>query len=227
MPFDEAAGFLITNATAYFALVVKGNVQEGETILIHAAAGGVGLAAVQIARALGAIVIGTCGSDAKCKVALQAGCHHVINYNTDKNWPATVKKLTKNKGVDVVYDPVGSDIFDLSLKCTAWSGRLLVIGFAGGRIPQVATNRLLLNNMSVIGVYFGSYVKHNPAKIVECMQALMEWYSQGKLKVIICGKYGLDEIPEALMVLGNRQSYGKVVILPQVSTVPRILSSKL
>jgi NADPH2:quinone reductase len=173
MSFDEAAGFLMTNGTSYVGLVCRGGLKAGETLLVHAAAGGVGLAAVQIARALGAkTIIGTVGSDDKIDVVKRAGAHHVINYAKNKDWANEVLRLTEKRGVDVVYDPVGGDIFTESIKCTAWLGRILIVGFAGGKIASVATNRLLLKQISVVGVYFGSYMQHWPQKLAECFQVL-------------------------------------------------------
>ena len=216
MSFDEASGFLMTNGTSYIGLVYRANLQAGETVLVHAAAGGVGIAAVQIAKARGAsLIIGTVGSDDKADAVRAAGAHHVINYSTNKAWAAEVLLLTGKKGVDVVYDPVGGDTFTESLKCTAWRGRVLIVGFAGGKIASVATNRILLKQISVVGVNLGSYMQHDPLKLQECFADLFRMHAAGTVRTIICARYALDETPRALESLKQRQTFGKVVIHPQ------------
>ncbi|KAK8931842.1 Quinone oxidoreductase-like protein 2 [Metarhizium anisopliae] len=153
--FTEAAGLFITAPTSYGALVVRANVKQGDYVLVHAAAGGVGLAAVQVAKAFGATVIATASTPRKLEVAKSFGADHVLDYK-DPEWPAKVKKLTpKGRGVDIVYDPVG--LVDKSTKCTAWNGRILIVGFAGGAIEKVAMNKVLLKNISLVGIHWGAY----------------------------------------------------------------------
>ena len=214
MSFDEAAGFLMTYATAYFTLKERANVKKGETVLVHAAAGGVGSATVQIAKALGANVIGTVGSKDKVKIAKSLGCDEVVVYN-NKTWPAQVLQLTKNKGVEIVCDSVGGDAFHGSLKCIAWGGRLCIVGFASGDIPKLSTNLVLLKNISLVGVFFGSYQKYDPSKIADCFAALFKLFAEKKVKPLIGGVFSFNQVVEALTCLENRTSVGKIIIHPQ------------
>ncbi|KAI9204814.1 NADPH2:quinone reductase [Polychytrium aggregatum] len=176
MSLRDAAGIFLTYPTSYAALVFRANLQPGEVCLVHAGAGGVGLAAIQIAKYLGATVIATAGSDDKLEICRSNGADHVINYKTNANWSQTVRDLTraipgrKHEGADVIYDPVG--LVNDSTKCVAWNGRILVIGFAGGNIESVPTNRLLLKGASVMGVYWGAYAVHQPHKMVEAWKMM-------------------------------------------------------
>jgi NADPH2:quinone reductase len=213
MSFAEAAAFPIVYPTSYAALVYRAGLRSGEHLLVHAAAGGVGIAAVQIGKALGARVIATAGGTDKLDVARRAGADVVIDYRTE-NWVERVKEVTGGRGADVIYDSVGGDIFDQSLKCIAWSGRLLVIGFAGGRIPEVKANRILLKNIAVVGLHWGAYALNEPERIAETFHALFGLYEQGKIKPVIFRTFRLEEVPMALEALGARQSYGKVVVTP-------------
>ncbi|KAI9761337.1 MAG: hypothetical protein M4579_001127, partial [Chaenotheca gracillima] len=215
--FFEAAGLFVTAPTSYAALVTRANVQKGEYVLIHAAAGGVGLAAVQIAKALGAIVIATAGTQHKLDVARSFGADHAINY-TDPKWPDEVKKLTpKGRGVDVVYDPVG--MIATSMKCIAWNGRLLVIGFAAGEIEKVAMNRVLLKNVSIVGLHWGMYATMQPPMVEEVWKGLFELMESGKYRGTVFTDeefVGLERVPAALKALGARETWGKVVVkVPQ------------
>ncbi len=184
---------------------------------MHAAAGGVGLAAVQIAKAFGATVIATAGTQHKQDVARSFGADHTVDYR-QKDWPEQVKKLTpKGKGVDIVYDPVG--LISQSLKCTAWNGRLLVIGFAAGEIEKMATNRVLLKNVAVMGLFWGAYTINEPEVIPKVWQGIFDLIKQGKYKGTAFTDrefVGLDSVPAALKALGARDSWGKVVVkVPQ------------
>jgi NADPH2:quinone reductase len=211
MSLTDAAGFSMTYPTSYAALVYRAQLRKGETLLVHAAAGGVGIAAVQIGKALGARVIGTVGSAEKVHVAKEAGCDEVINYK-EEDFVEKVKELTHGKGADVIYDPVGGEVFDKSTKVVSWGGRILVVGFAGGKIPTLQTNRVLLKNCSVVGVFWGSYEVHQPQKVDETLHALEEMYTQGHLKPVTCAVYPLAELSKGLKHIGSRQSYGKVII---------------
>ncbi|HXX49240.1 MAG TPA: NADPH:quinone oxidoreductase family protein, partial [Myxococcota bacterium] len=171
MSFPEGAAFPIVYPTSYAALVYRANLRAGETLLVHAAAGGVGVAAVQIGKALGARVIATAGGAEKLEVARKAGADTVIDYSRG-DWVEAVKQATHGRGADVIYDPVGGEIFDGSLRCIAWNGRLLVIGFASGVIPEVKVNRILLKNVSVVGLHWGAYAQHEPARIPEVFAGL-------------------------------------------------------
>jgi NADPH:quinone reductase len=213
MTFPEGAAFPVVYPTSHAALVLRAKLSPGETLLVHAAAGGVGIAAVQIGKALGARVIATAGGADKLEVARRAGADEVIDYSRG-DWVEAVKRVTNGKGADVIYDPVGGEIFDGSLKCIAWNGRLLVIGFASGVIPEVKANRILLKNISVVGLHWGAYAQHEPARVPEVFDDLARMYDQGKVKPLIFGTYGLDEVPQALEALGGRATYGKVIIAP-------------
>lgn len=215
MSFEEGATFPIVYPTSYAALVFRARMQPGETLLVHAAAGGVGLAAVQIGKALGARVIATAGGADKLEIVRQAGADALIDYQTD-DFVERVRALTDGRGADVIYDSVGGDVFDRSLKCIAWNGRLLVIGFAGGRIPEVKANRILLKNISVVGVHWGAYARNEPERVAETFTALFQMYAEGQVKPVIFARYPLERTGEALVALGSRRTYGKVVVLPGV-----------
>jgi len=189
----------------------------GDWVLVHAAAGGVGLAAVQIAKAFGATVVATAGTQHKLDVAKSFGADHLVDYR-QKDWPDMVKKLTpKGRGVDIVYDPVG--LIAQSMKCTAWNGRLLVIGFAAGDIEKMATNRILLKNVSVMGLHWGAYAINEPEMIEVVWKGLFDLMESGKFRgTCYTDKefVGLETIPEALKALGARDTWGKVVVkVPQ------------
>jgi len=213
MSFPEAAAFPVVYPTSYAALVQRANLRKGETLLVHAAAGGVGVAAVQIGKALGARVIATAGGADKLEVARRAGADIAIDYSTG-DWVEAVKQATGGRGADVIYDPVGGEIFEGSLKCIAWNGRLLVIGFASGTIPEVKTNRILLKNIAVVGLHWGAYATNEPERVPEVFAGLAKLYESGHVRPIIFATYSLDEVPKALEALGSRGSYGKVIITP-------------
>lgn len=212
--FAEGAGFGIVYQTSYIGLVYRAQLQAGETLLVHAAAGGVGLAAVEIGRALGARVLGTAGSAEKCSVACRHGAELCFEYSTP-DWVERVREATAGRGADVIYDPVGGDVFDLSLKCLAWCGRLLVVGFASGRIPTVQVNRILLKNISLVGIHWGAYRQHDPGKITEAMAALFNLYEHGKLRPEIYAVYPLREAAKALEQIASRKTVGKVILVPE------------
>jgi NADPH:quinone reductase len=213
MPFEEGAAFPIVYPTSYAALVLRAVLRAGEHLLVHAAAGGVGLAAVQIGKALGAHVIATASGAEKLDVARRASADECIDYR-EPDWPEQVKALTGGRGADVVYDSVGGDIFDGSLKCIAWNGRLLVIGFAGGRIPEVKANRILLKNIAVVGLHWGAYAMHEPERIAEVFGALFALYERGAIRPVVFRGFPLSEVGAALQALGSRGTFGKVVIVP-------------
>lgn len=215
--FFDAAGLFVTMPTSYGALVTRANIKKGDWVLIHAAAGGVGLAAVQIAKAFGATVIATAGTQHKLDVAKSFGADYGVDYR-DENWPQKVLELTpKKRGVDIVYDSVG--LIEKSTKCIAWNGRLLVIGFAGGNIEKVATNRILLKNISLVGIHWGAYARFEPEKIPEVWTALHELMESKKVRATNYtdkAYNGLESVPAALEALGGRETWGKVVVdLPE------------
>jgi NADPH2:quinone reductase len=213
MSFEEGAALPIIYPTSYAGLVFRGDLQAGETLLVHAAAGGVGIAAVQIGKALGARVIATAGGADKLEIARQNGADETIDYR-EEDFVARVKQLTGGKGADVIYDSVGGDVFDRSLKCIAWNGRLLVIGFASGRIPEVKANRILLKNIAVTGLHWGAHVTNDPERIEVTFRALFDLYEAGKIKPVIFKRYSLDDVPTALEALASRKTYGKLIIAP-------------
>ena len=213
MPWDEAAAFFVVYQTGYSALVRRAALQPGEWLLVHGAAGGVGVAAVQLGKALGARVIATAGTAAKLDVARRAGADVLIDYRTE-DWVDRVKAVTGGEGADVIYDPVGGDVFDGSTKCIAFEGRLLTIGFAGGRIPNLAINRVLLKNISIVGVHWGFYQRRGSPLVAEWMDALVKLYLDGRIRPVVYRAYPLREAAAALQALAARESYGKVVLVP-------------
>ncbi|MBI1818164.1 MAG: NADPH:quinone oxidoreductase family protein [Deltaproteobacteria bacterium] len=213
MTFEHGAAFGVVYQTSYFGLVYRANLQPGETLLVHAGAGGVGLAAVQIGRALGARVLATASSPAKLAVAKAHGAEEAYDYSTPE-WVERVKAATGSRGADVIYDPVGGDVFDLSTKCIAFGGRLLVIGFASGRIPSIQANRILLKNISIVGLHWGAYRQHDPARIPQAMDALFELYARGAVTPVISSSRPLAEAAAALDEIASRRSTGKVLLIP-------------
>jgi len=211
MSDTDAAAFQINYQTSYFALVHRAGLKPAEFLLIHGAAGGVGTAAIQIGQALGARVIATAGSPEKLQICRQCGAEFLINYRTE-DFVAKVKEFTDGRGADVIYDPVGGDVFDQSTRCIAWEGRIVVIGFTSGRIPEFRTNRALLKNMSVVGLWWGSYRQHKPQLVDQTQELLYQMYAGGSIKPVIHSVHELKDLPKALALIENRQSYGKVVI---------------
>lgn len=211
MSFEEAAAMLVIYQTSYFALTRRTTVREGEWLLVHAAAGGVGLSAMQIGKALGARVIATAGSREKLAFCLEQGAEHALGY-AEEGWVDQVKKITGGRGADIIYDPVGGSVFDQSTRCIASEGRLLVIGFAGGQIPMIAANRILLKNMSVTGVFWGGYLERHPEYMAEAQAELFSMYEAGKIKPIVSRAYALADAPEALRAMAERKTYAKVVL---------------
>ena len=211
MPFETAAGFPITYGTTYHALVDRGRMKKGEVLLVHGAAGGVGLNAVELGRELGATVIGTVGSDEKAAIVKEYGATHVINYSKE-SIKDRVKELTGGNGADVIYDAVGGDAFDQSLRCIAWDGRLLVIGFASGRIPEAPANLALIKGCSIVGVFWGAFAAREPEKNRANFAALLALYEQGRLKPHVSATFPLDQVPQAMQALLSRKTTGKVVI---------------
>lgn len=210
--FEQGASFGLVYLTSYAALVHRAQLRAGETLLVHGAAGGVGLAAVQIGKALGARVIGCASSAEKREVVRTAGADLTLDSAGD--WVEAVKAETGGAGADVIYDPVGGDVFDASTKCIAFEGRLLVVGFAGGRIADVATNRVLLKNIAVVGVHLALYRQRNPALVRQWMTELLDMAVAGTLAPVVFKMFPLRDAAEALGVLASRASYGKVVLIP-------------
>ncbi|NIJ42898.1 NADPH2:quinone reductase [Parvibaculum indicum] len=210
MDFARAAAYPAAYLTAYVALVCRGHLQPGETLLVHGSTGGVGLAAVEMGKLLGATVIATSASDEKLKVVKARGADHVININD--GFREKVKELTGGKGADVIYDPVGGDVFDESVRCIAWNGRLLIIGFTSGRIPSVSVNMPLIKGFSVVGVRAGEYGRRDPEAGKANIEAIDRLAAEGKIDPCICARFPLEKAVEAMHMLQNRQVVGKVVI---------------
>ncbi len=210
---SEAAALLVAYGTAHHALKQRAQIQPGETLLVLGAAGGTGLAAVQIAKAMGATVIAACSSDDKLATAKAHGANHLINYQ-QQDLKASIKQLTAGKGVDVVYDPVGGDAFDICSRCMAWAGRLLVIGFAAGRIPQLPVNLTLVKGYSVVGVFWGEFTKREPNVFADNMEELFDWVNHGAFRPVIDSELPLSEAVTALQKVTNRQAQGKLILKP-------------
>jgi NADPH2:quinone reductase len=212
MTDDEAAAFPLVYQTSYFGLVFRGRLEKGETVLVHSAAGGVGLAAVQIARALGAgKIIGTAGSDSKLDLIRQNGADVAINYQTE-DFVEIVKRETGGRGADIIYDPVGGEIGQRSTKCIAFEGRLLIVGFTGGAFSNFASNHILVKSYSVIGLHWGLYQQHNPAKIAQAWKALWELYDAGRIKPVVGARYPMQNVAEAMEFLASRAAVGKIIL---------------
>ncbi|ARU90322.1 NADPH:quinone oxidoreductase family protein [Pseudomonas sp. M30-35] len=211
MDFPSAAAFGMTYGTSMHALKQRANLQPGETLLVLGASGGVGLAAVEIGKAMGAKVIAAASSAEKLDVAKAAGADELINYN-ESNLKEEVKRITGGQGADVIYDPVGGDLFDLAVRSIAWNGRLLVVGFASGRIPEVPVNLMLLKGASVVGVFWGSFAQRQPQDNLANFQQLFAWHAEGKLKPLVSETFALEKAADAINLLGQRKAVGKVVV---------------
>jgi NADPH:quinone reductase-like Zn-dependent oxidoreductase len=213
MPADEAAALLITYQTAYVGLHRRAALRPGEWLLVHAGAGGVGSAAIQVGLAAGARVIATAGGPAKTAVCRELGAEAVIDYRTE-DIAARVKEITGGHGADVVWDPVGGDVFDASRRCVAFEGRLVVVGFAAGRIPEVPAGHVLVKNYSVVGLHWGLYRKVDPAVIADAHEKLTGLYAAGAIRPLVSERVPMAEAPAALARLASRGTVGKLVVLP-------------
>ena len=211
MDFTTAAAFSMTYGTAIHALKQRGALQAGETLLVLGASGGVGLAAIEIGKAMGARVIAAASSAEKLEVARQAGADELINYQ-DEDVRERLKTLTKGQGVDVVIDPVGGDLFETVFRSIAWNGRMLVIGFASGTIPSLPANLPLLKGAAVIGVFWGSFAQRQPQDNVANFQQLFAWFAEGKLKPLVSQTFALEDTAQAINTLAARKAVGKLVI---------------
>ncbi len=211
MDFVTAAGFAVVYGTAHVGLERRARLQPGEILLVHGAAGGVGLAAVEVGRQMGATVIATASSEEKLSLARAHGAEHAINYRHG-DFRETVKELTDGRGADVVFDPVGGEVFDQSIRCLNWEGRILVVGFASGTIPALPVNLTLVKNISVVGVYWGAYRTRDSAVLQQSWRQLLQWLAAGALSPHVSATFRLEETPAALASLMERRSTGKVVI---------------
>ena len=212
MDFSTAAATLFTYGTSHYALKDRAQLKQGETLLVLGAAGGVGLAAVELGKVMGARVIAAASTDEKLAVCKEHGADDVINY-ANEDLKQRTKELTDGNGADVVYDPVGGDYAEAALRATAWEGRFLVIGFTAG-IPTPPLNLVLLKGCQVVGVFWGAFVMRQPKQHLANVRELMDWYKSGKIKPLVSGEFALDQVAAALNEIANRKVKGKVVIVP-------------
>jgi len=209
--YAEGATYLAGHGTAYHALIDRGRLEPGEVLLVHGAGGGVGLAAVEIGKMLGATVIATASSDEKLAIAKSRGADHLVRYDREPFRDA-VKRITDDRGADVVFDPVGGEVFENSMRCIAWGARLLVIGFTGG-IGSAKTNLLLIKGASVLGVRAGEAVRKNPALGEVRLKALLAWAEEGKLRPNISHRLPLEDCAKAMRLLLDRKAIGRVALV--------------
>ncbi len=213
MPFAKAAALLSNYGTTLFALRDRAHLQPGETLLVHAGAGGIGSSAIQIGKAMGATVYATAGGPEKKAIVAGLGADAAIDY-LNEDFVEIVKDLTGGRGVDVIYDPVGGDTFDRSRKVIGWDGRFLIIGFTSGRIADCPTNHVLLKNYSLVGVHWGASIARNPGSLRAAFDDLCELWERGGIDPLIMRTVPMAEAPAALVALSSRASYGKLVIDP-------------
>jgi NADPH:quinone reductase len=209
----EAAPFQVTYHTGWYALHRRAGLKAGETLLVHAAAGGVGSGAVQLGKAAGARVIGVAGGPDKARVARDLGADVVIDRRAE-DFVAVVKEATGGRGADVVYDPVGGDAFRRSTKCIAFDGRILIIGFASGDIPQAALNHALVKNYSIVGVHWGLYARLHPAGVRDCHAELTRLAAAGEIRTLVSERLSLAEVPGAIARLAAGTTTGRIVFIP-------------
>ena len=211
LDFELGAGFTVAYGTSYHALKQSANLKAGETVLVLGAAGGVGITAVETAKAMGARVIAAASSDEKLEFAKAAGADEVVNYSKE-SLKDTVKQLTGGAGVDVVYDPVGGDLAQQALRATAWHGRYLVIGFACGDIPQFPANIALLKEASIVGVWWGTWAAKNPGEQIRNMQEISQFIADGVIQPRINASYALEDYVDAFRAITQRRAKGKVIL---------------
>ncbi len=216
MDFTTASAFVLAYGTSHYALKDRAQLKPGETLLVLGAAGGVGLAAVEIGKVMGARVIAAASTDEKLEVCKQHGADQVINYSTE-DLKESVKTLTAGNGVDVILDPVGGDYSEAALRGMAWGGRFLVIGFTTGDIPRISLNLPLLKGCSIVGVFWGSFTERDRKRSQEHLSELLTWFAAGKLKPLISATYSLTRAAEALNDVMSRKVKGKVVLLTEAS----------
>jgi NADPH:quinone reductase len=211
MSFAEASAISTTYGTSYYALKQRAALRPGETLLVLGAGGGVGLAAVELGKAMGARVIAAASTSDKLAAARQAGADELVDYS-DGELKDKVKALTDGKGADVIYDPVGGALFDQCMRCINWYGRILVIGFAAGEIPRVPINLVLLKSCQLVGVFYGAWSARSPEEAAANFQDILDLYRQGRIKPLIGAEYALAEYADALRCLMERRAIGKVVV---------------
>jgi NADPH2:quinone reductase len=212
MDFPAASAFLMTYGTSHYALKDRAQLKAGESLVVLGVAGGVGLAAVEIGKIMGAHVIAAASADDKLQVCVDHGADAVINYARE-DLKSRIKELTGGQGADVIYDPVGGDYAEPALRATNWNGRFLVIGFTAG-IPRIPLNLTLLKSCQIVGVFWGAFVMREPKRNAEHIAELLQWYSEGKLKPHICATYKFEDVAKGLNDLATRKATGKVVLVP-------------
>jgi len=213
MPFDVAGSFLMTYGTCYHALKDRGQLAAGETVLVLGAAGGIGIAAIEIAKALGGRVIAAASSADKLRTCREHGADEAIDYQGE-DLRERLKALTGGRGVDVVCDPVGGRLSELALRSTAWRGRFLVVGFAGGEIPKIPLNLALLKGCSIVGVFWGDFLRREPANGERDVHELVALYRAGRIRPLVSARYALEQTADALNALKERKVQGKVIVVP-------------
>jgi NADPH2:quinone reductase len=216
LDFERAAALTITYGTAYYALKHRAHLQANESLAVLGAAGGVGLAAVELGRIMGARVIACASNDEKLDFARAHGAHHIVNYSRE-DLRRALKKIGGEHGMDVVFDPVGGPYSEPALRSLAWGGRHLVVGFAAGEIPKVALNLILLKGCAVLGIFWGAWVRHETEQYKAALGQLAQWCAEGKLSCHIQKTYSLAETPVALKALADRKVMGKLVVRCQMS----------
>ena len=212
MDFKIASGFIMTYGTSYYALKHRAQLKSGETLLVLGAAGGVGLAAVELGKIMGAQVIASASTDDKLMVCKKSGADELINYST-QDFRSVISKITNGKGVDIVCDPVGGEITEKALRCTGWKGRYMVMGFASGKIPRIALNLPLLKGNSVIGVFWSDFIRREKEIYICVLQDLISWFLQGKLDPLVSKVYPLEQANLALEDIMQRRVTGKIVLV--------------
>ena len=213
LPYEQAAGLVFTYGTSHYALRDRAQLKPGETLLVLGAAGGVGLAAVQIGKAIGARVIAAASSKEKLEVCRENGADEVIEYTTE-DLRMRIKDLTNNEGVDVIYDPVGAEYAEPAIRGMAWGGRYLVIGFAGGEIPKIPLNLTLLKSCAIVGVFWGAFTMREPARNKELTEELVGWLAEDKVRPVVSQVYPLERAADALNDMLARKVTGKAILVP-------------
>ncbi len=208
---SDAAALPITYQTGWFGLHHRARLQKGETLLVHGGAGGIGSAAIQLGLAAGAVVIATAGGPGKADVCRRLGADVVIDYLTE-DFVDVVREVTDGRGADVVFDPVGGDVFDRSRRCVAWEGRIVTVGFTSGRVPEAPVNHVLMKNYSVVGIHWGPYRDRTPNLVRQCHDELLRLYADGSIRPLVTAKPSFEHAPEALRLLADRTSCGKIVV---------------
>ncbi len=213
IPNADAAGLVVTYHTSWFALALRAQLVKGEVLLVHGGAGGVGTTAIQLGKAMGATVIATAGSDEKLEVCRKCGADYTINYRT-QDFVQEVKKLTDGRGADVIFEQIGGEVFEKSTRCIAFEGRILIIGFTSGTIPTIATNRILLKNIAIIGLNWPNYQFNKPKTLQRAQQDLYRYYQKGLIKPRIDRVAPLEALPQALRDIQDRKVNGKIILKP-------------